>query len=414
MNSSQVVATQIEKVRTKVPVAFDRDVTFYSTIEKRDVEVVSTRDMRAPMELRPGGDFGGFDNDGGDLGRGDGPTWDKALISTVNMKFAVEWTAKSDWGTDNSRKAVVKTFNKLLSKSMAEFRRHVDSSCMTDGTGTLGTVSAVSTSGGVDTITLNSDGYGARLVRYGQRINIYDSTLATNRTTNNERRITFHDPANKQIKIAAVTGITVGDKIVVQGVSATPPTWLQGVTYHHSDASTGTWLGLDRSTTPEIRANRVNAGGALALPFARLALNKIGDRVGQEEMRKTTAWMHPCQKQAYEELGQLVSVIQKSAKDEALDLYFGDSMQMAGAPVKTHYSWNRKRIDFVVPEVWGRAEMKAADFYEVEGRRLFEVRGSSGGVATSTVFYIVASFNTFVSNPAVCAYIDGLSIPSGY
>jgi hypothetical protein len=415
MNSSQVVAVELEKVRDKVPILFERDDTFYSTIEKKDVEKVSTRDMRAPLELRPGGDFGAFDIDGGDMGRGDGPTYDKALISTVNMKFTCEWTAKSEWGNDDSRKAVLKTFRRLLATSMAEFRRHIDSQCMTGGDGVLGTVSAVSTAAGVDTITLDSDGFGARLVRFGQKINIYNSGLTVNRTTNDARKISFCDYANKQIKIPAVTGITVGDKIVVSGVSATPPTWLQGVSYHHSDASTGTWLGLDRSTTPEIRANRVNAGSsALALPFARLALNKVGDRVGQDNMKKVTAWMHPCQKQAYEELGQLVSVIQKSAKDEALDLYFGDSMQMAGAPVRTHYSWNRKRIDFVVPEVWGRAEMHPAGFYEVEGRRLFEARGASGGVATATMFYLVASFNTFVSNPAVCAYIDNLTIPTGY
>ena len=59
---------------------------------------------------------------------------------------------------------------------------------------------------------------------------------------------------------------------------------LYGVPYHHSNASTGTWLGFSRSTTPEIRANRVNAGGqALTLPLPRLAMNKIGNRTGNGE-----------------------------------------------------------------------------------------------------------------------------------
>jgi len=414
MNSSQVVAVELERVRDKVPTLFERDDTFYSTIEKKDVEVISTRDMRVPLELRPGGDFSAFDPDGGDLGRGDGPTYDKAVVNAFNMKFACEWTAKSEWGNDDSRKAVLKTFRRLLSTSMAEFRRQVDSQCLTSGNGVLGTISAVSTSSGTDTYTLGTDGFGARLLRFGQRINVYDTTLATNRTAGGEVKISFMDYPNKQIKVPAVSGATATDLVVVAGVSGASPTWFQGVPYHHSSASTGTWLGFDRSLTPEIRANSVSASGSLALPFARLALNKIGDRVGMENMKKATAWMHPCQKQAYEELGQLVSIIHKQASDEALDLYFGDSMQMAGAPIKTHFSWDKTRIDFVVPEVWGRAELHAADFYEVEGRRLFEVRGLSGGVATSTVFYIVAAFNTFVSNPAICSYISGLTVPTGY
>ena len=54
-----------------------------------------------------------------------------------------------------------------------------------------------------------------------------------------------------------------GDKMVTDGIAA--PARLPalfGVPYHHSNASAGTWLGFAGSTTPEIRANRVNAGGA--------------------------------------------------------------------------------------------------------------------------------------------------------
>ena len=65
-------------------------------------------------------------------------------------------------------------------------------------------------------------------------------------------------------------------------------------------------------------------------------------------------------------------------------------------------------------EVWGRAEFHPAGFYEEEGRKIFELRGSSGGVAAASIFYLVASFNLFVDNPAGCSYIDGLTVPSGY
>jgi hypothetical protein len=155
------------------------------------------------------------------------------------------------------------------------------------------------------------------------------------------------------------------------------------------------------------------ASSALTLPLPRLAINKIGNRVGIDNNFNPKAWMHPAQKQAYEEIGQLVSIIHKQAKEESLDMYF-DSMQMAGASVKTSYNWDKTRIDFVTDDVWGRAEILPLGFYTTDGRRIFEIRGASGGVATADIFYMVNGMQTFVSNPAATSYIDTLAVPSGY
>jgi hypothetical protein len=417
LTETGVAALELERVSDKVPALFDRDATFYSMIEKRQVEKVSNRDMRVPLELRPGGNFGHYDPDGGDLGTAGGPSFDKAVINTVHLKHGIQWTKKAEWATDDTRKAVLNTVRHLLAKGMSEFRRNVDSLCMTSGTGILATITSVSTAAGVDTYTLTTDGFGARLLRYGMPIAVMDATLATNRTAGTDTPLTFVDYANKTVKCAAVTGAAATDKIVVGGlgnVTGASVISLLGVPYHHSSAATGSWLGFTRSATPEIRANRVNASAALSLSHARLALNKVADRTGIDNGFKPIACMHPCQQQAYEELGQLASVIQKSAKDESLDLYFGNNMQMAGAPVKIFQSWDKTRIDFIMQSVWGRAEMHPAGFYEVDGRKIFELRGASGGVATSQIFYIVASFNLFVNNPAACSYIDGLTVPTGY
>jgi hypothetical protein len=63
---------------------------------------------------------------------------------------------------------------------------------------------------------------------------------------------------------------------------------------------------------------------------------------------------------------------------------------------------------------WGRAELKKPGFYTSDGRKIFEVRGLDGGVAASTLLYLVASWNLFTSNPQENAYIDNLAIPAGY
>ena len=409
---SQVSALELEKVIPKIRVLFERDDKFYANIKKRDVEVISNRLMRVPLEIRPGGSFQYFDPNGGDLGRGGGPTWDKATLNSVFMSENIEYTKLTQWSTNNNRKAIGDAVKKLTASALDEIRRQIDSQLMQPGNGVVGTIDAVSTAAGVDTYTLDSE-FGARLVRYGQTVQVFDTTLATLR---GKGQITQWDVENSSIDVTpAIAGAIATDLIVVDGITAplSLPA-LYGVPYQHSNASTGTWLGFSRATTPEIRSNRVNGGSsALSLPLPRLAINKIGNRVGIDNNFKPNAWLHPCQKQAYEDIGQSVIMIQKQAKEEGLDMYF-DRMQFAGAPDKPSYNWSKKRIDFISDEVWGRGEILPIGFYMTDGRRIFEIRSSSGGVATADIFYMVCGMQFFVNNPAATAYIDDLAIPAGY
>jgi hypothetical protein len=411
---SQVAGLELERVIPKIRVLFERDDKFYANIKKRDVEKISNRQMRVPLELRPGGSFQYFNADGGDLGRGGGPTFDKAVLTSVFVSENIEYTKLTEWSTDDERKAVTNGVRRLTATALDELRRQLDSQMMQSGDGVIGVISAVSTAGGVDTYTLGTDGFGARLMRYGQTVQVFDTTLATLRGSG---VITKWDVENKSIDVTpAIAASAATDKLVTNGIAnPTALPALYGVPYHHSNASTGTWLGFSRSATPEIRANRVNGqNAALTLPLPRLAMNKIGNRVGIDNTFKPTAWLHPCQKQAYEEIGQLVSIIHKMPKEEGLNMYFGDGMQMAGASLRDSFNWDKRRIDFIVDEVWGRGEILPIGFYTTDGRRIFEIRGPSGGVATADIFYMVVGMQTFVSNPAACAYIDALAIPSGY
>jgi len=429
VTEAQVAAAELEKVRTKLPVLFERDGLFYAELMKRDMEVVSNISMRIPLEIRPGGRFGHYNPAGGALGRGDGPSLEKGLLPTAHLRYAVEYQHLTDIATDDKRKSVVNYVKRTVAKSMAEFRRQADALCMTGGDGVLATISGVTTNNpvGKDTFVCNAagDGFGVRLLRYGSFYSVYDSTLAARRTflptppaISGEAQIDLYDLPTKTVRFNGTIAApaVAGDKIVVSGLTATPPVSILGVPYHHNNSSSGTWLGLDRGANPEIRANRVHAASSLALTHPRLALNKIGDRIGIDHGMKCVAWLHPCQAQAYEELGQLVSIIQKQSKEEALNLYFSDNMQMAGAPLKQNYSWDKTRIDFVVGEVWGRGVMEEPDFYKnPSGGYTFEVRSiDDGSVVAANLFYIVASFNIFVDNPAACSYISGLTIPSGY
>lgn len=413
VTESQVAALELEKVLTKIQTAFESDDKFYANIQKRNVEKISNRLMRIPIAIRPGGDFGYFNPDGGDLGRGGGPTWDKAVTNCVFMKEAIEYTKLSQWSTDSDRKAIAQAVRKLTAGATIELRRQIDSQMMQDGTGSIGLVTSDTPAGGSNVLLLDQN-FGARLIRFGQTVQVFDTTLATNRGS---AVVTGWDVATRTATLTPqITGVIGGDVLVTQGVS-TPTSFpaLLGVPYHHNSSSTGTWLGFPRASYPEIRSNRVNAASsALTLPLPRLAVNAIGNRVGIDNGFKLQAWMHPAQMQAYEEIGQLVSVINKTTKDEGLNMYFGGAMQMAGAQVKASFNWNTTRIDFVNNDTWGRAEILPVGFYKTDGRSIFEIRGASGGVATSDIFYMVVGMQTFVDNPAATAYIDTLAVPAGY
>lgn len=414
VTESQVQALELERVLSRVRTVFERDDKFYAHIRKRNVEKISNRQMRIPLELRPGGAFHYFNPDGGDLGRGGGPTYDKAVVTAVFLVEAMEYTKLTEWSTDDSRKSVVNAVRRMTATALDEIRRQIDAQLMQPGTGVVGTISGVSSAGGVDSYQLNSDGFGARLVRYGQTVQVFDTTLATLKGSG---VISMHDTEGKAIDVTpAIPGVIATDVLVTNGLSnpASLPA-LYGVPYHHSNAAAGTWLGFPRATTPEIRSNRINANGnPLVLPLARLAMNKVGNRLGMDHTFRPTAWTHPAQAAAYEELGQLMMSITKTSKSEPLNLYFGENMQLAGARLETHFNWNPKRIDFIVDDLWGRAEILPIGFYTTDGRKIFEIRGASGGVATADIFYMVVGMQTFVLNPAGTAYIDNLAVPTGY
>ena len=54
--NANVIAPQLEKVRDKVPLLYERDDILLTMIQQRgDVEKVSSRNMRLPLQVNPGG-----------------------------------------------------------------------------------------------------------------------------------------------------------------------------------------------------------------------------------------------------------------------------------------------------------------------------------------------------------------------
>src|SRR5579863_2205900 len=169
MSNSQTIALQLEKVRDKVPLLYERDDVLLSMIQQRgDVEKVSSRSMRLPLQVNPGGKAGSYNADGGDLGRGSGTSYDVAQISPIFFRFAIEITKLVEYATTGRERAVENAAKREVAAGMKQFRSFLDKLMQTAGNGVLGTISSISGS----TLTMAVPN-GAALVYVNQSVQVY-------------------------------------------------------------------------------------------------------------------------------------------------------------------------------------------------------------------------------------------------
>ncbi len=410
LQNAQVVALQLEKVRPKLPVLYERDDTFFSLIQKREVDRVSTRTARIPLQVQPGGSFGYASFDGGDLGRGSGTAYDFAQITPVGIRMAVEITKLVEYATDASDKAIENAAKRNVADAMKQFRHDLDASLQTAGNGVFATVSGVAGS----VINLNDAPFGARLLRENMNVQVYDATITTNRGECTIAAVNKGLGAAQSITVDAVPAGTIAtDVLVVDGVSGASPTFIYGIPYHHNTSTSGTWMGISRAN-PYAVANGVNANSAaLTLPPIRLAFNQIRQSLGLDSLGSLVWHGHPAQVAAYEELGFVISEIEKGGANQDLDLLFKNKT-MGGVKIKENIHADTTRLDLVNLETWGRVEWLPIDFYEIGGSTVFPVYGASGGLAASYLFYLVTGVQFFVDNPRAISSVTNLALPSGY
>lgn len=428
MQNAQSVALQLEKVRDKLPLLYERDDMLLTMIQQRgDVEKVSSRNMRLPLQIRPGGKGGLANMDGGDLGRGSGTTYEVAQVTPIFFRWAVEITKLVEYAGNAPEKAIENAAKREVKNAMAQFRSFLDKVMNTAGNGVLGTVSSIN--GNV--IRLAKPPGGA-LFYYNQTIQFYDSTLTTNRNIASgvQTNVTstpdvFGGELDSTSSLPQISvdqlppGVQVGDLIVHDGLTGAQPTSLFGILYHQSKATTGTWLNLNRGTYPvELATPEVNAGNSSIVPsFVRLAINKVRKSLGNQQLGKLIAYTALEQEHSWEQLGVTISQIIKeggSGKANDLDLLFTGQKSMAGVPIKTSINANQARVDFLDLKHWGRAVMQDVDYYQVGTQTVFPIYGASGGLASAYIFYFVTGFQVWNDSPRSGAYIDQLALPSGY
>ncbi len=416
-STADVVALQLEAVKTTLPILYDINDVFFTLIQAReDLMMISSRAARLPIQDMPGSRWGYFNPAGGPMGRGAATHYDVPTVTALDSRIAIEINDDVLRQTNSEPQAIRNILSIEITNAMKEFRRQMNAQLQTSNDGVLATITAVSG----QQLTVKTSPFYAQLLRTQQNINVYSSNLATQRTTT-PLLISQIDEANAVVTIDASTTVPVTvvatDVILPEGLSGANPVAMNGLQNLLTDAQTGTWLTLNLANVPQVRASAYHAGSNQLTTYPiRLVLSKILQRTGMVNPKSLRAHMHPTQVDAYEQMAILVSQVQKTANaSDAVDFFFTQK-QMAGVEIVGDIHADRTRIDFVNLEYWGRVESNPIDFWKRPDGTYFErpFDTAGGSPLAAILFYIYWFGNVFTNNPSAQGFIDQLSVQSGY
>ena len=417
MNEARIDALLKERYRKAVPEMYEKSATFCGRLKKReDVEKVGHRTIRAAKKMKPGGRFRTFNPDGGDLGRGSGPSYEFTTMTTLPLLLALEKTKSAMWETESSELAIKNAVQEQLTDGVSEFAAHEDRHLQGSGNGVLFTeASGAGTATLVGTAPIRS-----RWVRENNLYTVYDATIATNRgmveiDTNDKTTGTLtlvNSPVNP-----VIATIVHSDVFLVDNITGATPAWIQGLAYHHSNAAVGFWMGLNRANFPELRTVNVAAGGPIVpFHFRNLKQRMI---LLRDDCFKTGNWswiFPPAQVQAYEELSIQITRRERDGTNrkgpEMLDNV--DEIEVDGMEVVQVPNADPSRIDLIRWDNWWRGETVEFGLYTVDEIDTFPIYGASGGIAAADIMYFVQLAQWGTDDPRQAGAITTCTVPAGF
>lgn len=417
-NVAQTLALQHEKVRPNLSLLYQLDATLWNEIKSRtDIEVVSSRPTRVPLELLAGGTFTSNSPDGADLGTGSAPTTDFMQLVPTYFFQCSQWTKQAEISTNSDEKAIEDYSKLLMKRAMENFNTYMEAVfTQGDGSNTLDTV--VST--GTNSIVVNN----ANQFQDSQPIDIW---TAINGTFVGTVTVQSVDAANKTLWLtgAVPAGTVAGYPLLVRGSAGVSNSGLYGLFTYQLASNTGTVAGLSRSAYPgKLTTPYVNGGGLSLTPSeARRMRAQIQIAIGALKPNELDLQfnMGPDMMAAWENVGLVVSsVIQNQLKGDASQdmLQKHTPKTFMGYPIIGEGEGNihakQGRIDGICLKEWFRCENQPIDYYEVGGQTIFPAYGASGGLAASSFFYLWTGVQIGMENVRAGVYIDTVAIPSGY
>ena len=432
--SANVYQAQIEKVRPKVQELFETSDTVAALIKKGgESEIISEKLYRIPIVTFRGGAFRQFNADGGDMGPGTGLNVTNLESGFYYSDYAVALSKRAMDDTAKNEQAVINAFAYNFKNAMKELQAMDDQVFHTSGTGVLTNASSSTgtwNSGTQTSYTFagSTDYVGVSRVRWGNTVDVYNSTFTTNKGT---FQIAQVDTINKVVNLlGSVPSAAAGDVLAVSGLSPTltsfTSSWpLSGDSFRHGlyyymDANSSNYLlGQLKANLPELLANNVVANGNLAHIHGLILQDQIINRRDESAFKGLIGLSHMAQRAAVYNIGIALSEWYRGKNDKMIDVMpggveYSDTFPFVGVTMKLDKRQDKSRLDFIIPKLWGRSMLHDTKFHEVEGRTIFEGRTASGTVAAYVQFYLVQCFDWYTVDAGAQGFISSLNVPSGY
>lgn len=415
-NAAQVLALEHEKVRPNLSLMYQmEDTGLWADIKSRgDIEVVSNRPTRVPLELLAGGKFRVASPDGGDLGLGSGVTTDFGQLTPVFFFQASQYTKATEIFTNGGQKAIESYAELTMKRAMKQFNVNMTAVIQGDGSNTLDTVVTGSSASSTMTVTNANQFYD------NQDIDVWSALGGSNRGTITIQSV---DANNKTLYLTAnaPAGTTAGDLLLVTGSSGAANAGLYGIKYYQVNSNTGSVMGINRSSYPgKLSTPTVNASNqALTPAMARRFLAQIQVALGIDapDSEELMFHMNVDMVAAWENTGLNVTQViqnQLTGQNSQDMLKKSPPKTFAGRPLKASIHAAPGRIDGLCLKHWFRCENQPIDYYEVGGQTLFPTYGASGGLAATTLFYLWTGVQVGNDNVRAGVYGSNIAIPTGY
>jgi hypothetical protein len=426
---ANVYAHNMEVVRKDLPALYEMaaENTVYSKIKKGsdNIQIVKTpngQDFRIPVETQPPGYIATASLDGGALPGGSATITQQMYQTYFPLFFPVDIGVGSIWNTEASN-STVNEWKNNMKKAIPAFKRQCDASFFNLGSGSQGLM-ALATGYAAGVFTLDTE-YGASLCQLGQRVEIFSNDLGTNRTSSVPTNLPYISAIDRDAGTVTVTNLgaitpQATDYLAFAGAGGTGTTlaWVNGLNYFHNTATSGSVLGLDRATYPEINPNKVDASGSLVPTHGLLLNTKIRVRTG-EMPSKLFGVIHPAQAAQIYSTGIAISEWNRGGSDKMIDIMPSDInddyIKWCGVAHLKSNRQSKKRVDWVDLNNVCRVYLKELDFYTgPNGQKFFEGRNGDGAVTLNWQYWLYVVENFAFTNPRQSGFVYNASIPSGF
>ena len=369
-----VIAPALEQMATDaLRPQFEQEPATYNLFEQDTTsKFVNGKGFRIASYLRPPTGVGSI-AEGGSFKQPGAQTLDDMYVYPFNLNKAFEFTGSMLANIEDSSSLIKGLTGQMEFETMA-LKKEANFQAFGDGSALRATYKSGTTTVTFYAATTDAAGAnfgktkGAVQLRVGESYDVYDSTLATYRTTVVPTALT-----NTTATIpVAVTGATDGDIWLLSGSLYKSP---RGLAYIVNN-DTGTFQLQSRSTYPQLKAPVTDlAGAAITVQNFTYTKNNLIARAGIGKAKTVMAITSLAQDQALRQLGQNFKRWDGDAKifDGSFDKFqHGDTVEQIDPDC------DEDRVYLVVKDEIKRYTQRPFGLYDLDGNKLRMRSGVDG------------------------------------